>query len=49
MREYNLLTKSGDTINKTRAESIEAAIFFFRKVKNLSLKEFNKLFKVIEA
>ena len=43
MREYNLLTKNGDTINKTRAESIEAAIFFFRKVKNLSEKEFHKL------
>ena len=49
MREYNLLTKSGDTINKTRAESIEAAIFFFRKVKNLSEKEFHKLFKVVKA
>ena len=49
MREYNLTTNNGDIINKTRAESIEAAIFFFRKVKNLSEKEFHKLFKVVKA
>jgi hypothetical protein len=49
MKEYNLITNNGDIINKTKAESIKDAIFFFRKVKNLSEKEFSKLFKVVKV
>ena len=49
MKEFNLTTSNGDVINKTRAENMESAIFFFRKIKNLSKIEFNKLFKVVEV
>ena len=49
MKEYNLTTSNGDIINKTRADDIIAAKFYFRKIKNLKIEEFNKLFKVVEA
>ena len=40
--EYKLVTRSGETIKKVRAESMEIAIEFFCGIKNLKPKELYK-------
>ena len=40
---------SGDVISKTEADNIKEAILYFSQRKQLSVKEFSKLFKVIKS
>ena len=48
--EYKLVTRSGETIKKVRAESMEIAIEFFCGIKNLKPKELLSIYdiKIIE-
>jgi hypothetical protein len=48
MRTYQLKTKSGETIKKIDAESLEQAIDFFSDIKQLTKKQLLKLFIVTE-
>jgi hypothetical protein len=45
---YAMSTKTGDIVIKTNANSLEEAIEHFSKMKQLSRKEFLKLFLVTE-
>ena len=49
MTEYAMSIKNGsDIVFKTKANSLEEAKEYFRKLKQMSKKDFNKLFVVIE-
>ena len=45
---YGMCTRNGDIVIKTNAGSLEEAIGFFSKMKQLPRKEFLKLFLVTE-
>ena len=50
MTTYAMVIKSGNgLVFKTDANSLEEAKEFFRKLKQMPKKDFNKLFTVIEA
>ena len=49
MKQFGMTTKTGkDLIMLTRQESYELALEYFSKIKKLPLKEFKKIFVVIE-
>ena len=49
MKKYGMSLKNGkDLIMLTRQENYELALEYFAKLKQLPLKEFNKIFVVIE-
>ena len=45
---FGMCTRNGDIVIKTQASSLEEAIEFFTKMKQLPRKEFLKLFIVTE-
>ncbi len=50
MAEYALSIKNGDgLVFKTKSNSLEEAKEYFRKLKQMSKKDFNKLFIVTET
>jgi hypothetical protein len=49
MKDYKLTSKEGEQINKTQANSLELAIEFFTKTKNLKEEELLKIYKVKEC
>ena len=50
MKEYVMSIKNGNgLVFKTKADSLEEAKEFFRKLKQMSKEDFNKLFIVTEA
>ena len=50
MTEYAMSIKNGsDIVFKTKAGSLEEAIEFFRKLKQMSKEDFNELFIVTET
>ena len=50
MAEYAMSIKNGNgLVFKTKADSLEEAKEFFRKLKQMSKEDFNKLFIVTEA
>jgi len=50
MAEYTLSIKNGDgLVFKTKSNSLEEAKEYFRKLKQMSKKDFNKLFIVTET
>ena len=50
MAEYAMSIKDGNgLVFKTKANSLEEAKEFFRKLKQISKEDFNKLFIVTEA
>ena len=48
MTQYVMTTRTGSIVIKTNANSLEEAIGFFSKMKQLPRKEFLKLFLVTE-
>ena len=48
MKEYHLLNKSGDVINKIKSKSLELAIEMFTKIKDLKPKNLLEIYKVKE-
>ncbi len=48
MTQYAMTTRTGSIVIKTNADNIEEAIEHFSKMKQLSRKEFLKLFLVTE-
>ena len=46
MTEYAMSIKNGDIVFKIKAISLEEAIEHFRKLKQMSKEDFNKLFIV---
>ncbi len=49
MKQFGMTTKTGkDLIMLTRAEDHESAVNYFSSIKQLPLKEFNKIFIVTE-
>lgn len=49
MNEYNLMTKSGEKVNKTKSESLEFAIEFFARLKNIKVTDLLKIYNVKES
>ena len=50
MAEYAMVLKGGNgLVFKTKSNSLEEATSYFAKLKNMSLKQFNKLFIVTEV
>ena len=48
MTQYAMTTRNGSIVIKTSADSLEEAINYFSKMKQLPKKEFLKLFLVTE-
>lgn len=49
MKQFGMTTKTGkDLIMLTRAEDHKSAVNYFSSIKQLPLKEFNKIFIVTE-
>lgn len=48
MTQYAMTTRTGSIVIKTQANNLEEAISYFSKMKQLSRKEFLKLFLVTE-
>ena len=48
MKEYAMTTTSGTVVVKTNANSLEEAIDYFSKIKQLPREDFLKLFLVTE-
>ena len=49
MKEYAMTTSSGTVVVKTKASSLEEAIDYFSKIKQLPREDFLKLFLVTEV
>ena len=48
MTQYAMTTRTGSVVIKTNANSLEEAVEFFSRMKQLPKKEFLKLFLVTE-
>tara|TARA_R100001129_G_scaffold136684_1_gene98089 strand:+ start:216 stop:368 length:153 start_codon:yes stop_codon:yes gene_type:complete len=48
MTQFAMTTRTGSIVIKTQANNLEEAISYFSKMKQLSRKEFLKLFLVTE-
>ena len=48
MTQFAMATRTGSVVIKTQADSLEEAINYFAKMKQLSREEFLKLFIVTE-
>ena len=48
MTQYAMATRTGSVVIKTNANSLEEAINYFSKMKQLPKEEFLKLFEVTE-
>jgi hypothetical protein len=46
MKEYLLSIKKGETINATKAHSLEEAIIYFSKIKKLTQKALTDIYNV---
>ena len=49
MTQYAMTTRTGSVVIKTKADSLEEAVNYFAKMKQLSKKEFLKIFLVTET
>ena len=49
MIQFDMTTRTGSVVMKTKANNLEEAIDYFAKIKQLPRKEFLKLFLVTEV
>lgn len=49
MIQFDMTTRTGSVVMKTKANNLEEAIDYFAKIKQLPKEEFKKLFLVIKS